>query len=501
MKNNSHKKNNNKNHNLEQIHDNNNGNIDSYDNPLVSRYASKEMNYLFSSEFKYITWRQLWLSLAKNEKKLGLNITDEQIKQLEKYVDVLNIDVANKKEHEIRHDVMSHIYAYGEQAKKAKGIIHLGATSCYVGDNTDIIIFRQGLILIKMKLIQLMKSLSKFAIKYKNIPTLSYTHFQPAQPTTVGRRACLWLYDIYNDYNDIDYILNTIKFLGCKGTTGTQASFLKLFNNNHKKCLMLDKLIAKDFNFDNVVKISSQTYSRKEDFRILSVLSSISQSAHKFSNDIRLLQHLKEIEEPFQSEQVGSSAMPYKRNPMRSERMASLSNFVISLLNNTMITSSTQWFERTLDDSANRRLTIPQAFLAVDGILSLYINICDGLDVNDKIIERHLYNELPFMITEDIMMLSVKKGKDRQLVHERIRKLSQIASYNVKQLGKDNNLIDLLINDDYIEINKNDIEKLMNNSNHVGRSVEQVDEFINDSIKPILNKYKNIKNYDINIDL
>lgn len=470
-----------------------------YDNPLISRYASKEMNYLFSSEFKFITWRHLWLSLAKNEKKLGINITDEQIKDLEKYVDTLNLDVAIEKEKEIRHDVMSHIYAYGEQAKKAKGIIHLGATSCFVGDNTDIITMRYALIIVKMKLIQLIKTLSKFANSYKQLPTLSYTHFQPAQPTTVGRRACLWLYDFYNDFVDLEYIIDSLKFLGCKGTTGTQASFLKLFNGNHNKCKKLDLLIAKDFNFDNIVKISGQTYSRKEDYRVLEVLAGISQTAHKFSNDLRLLQHMKEIEEPFETAQVGSSAMPYKRNPMRCERIASLSNFVISLLNNTMMTSSTQWFERTLDDSANRRLTIPQAFLTIDGVLSLCINVCDGLVVNKKVIENNLLNELPFMITEDIMMQLVKNGKDRQEVHEKIRKYSQISANNVKQKGEKNNLIELLLNDKYLELNKDVINKILNDKSHIGRSAEQVDEFLEEVINPLLKKYKNIKNFDVKI--
>ena len=472
-----------------------------YENPLTTRYASEEMNYIFSPEFKFTTWRHLWVSLAKAEKALGLKISDKQIKDLEKYQDKLNIDVALKKEKEIRHDVMSHIYAYGEQAKSAKGIIHLGATSCFVGDNTDIIVYRQALNIIKIKLIEVIRLLKKFSLKYKYLPTLAWTHFQPAQPTTVGKRATLWLNDIIYDFNDINYVIDSLEFLGCKGTTGTQASFLDLFEGDEKKCKKLDLLISKDFNFKNVVKVSGQTYSRKQDYKILSCLSSIAISAHKFTNDLRLLQHLKEVEEPFESMQVGSSAMPYKRNPMRSERIASLSDFVMSLSASTMIVASTQWFERTLDDSANKRLSIPQSFLAVDGILNLYINIIDNLVVNQKIISKHLNEELPFMVSENIMMEEVKKGKDRQKIHEKIRKLSIIAGNNVKKEGKENNLIDLILNDKDFSFTKDELEKLLDPKKYIGLSEKQVEDFIKNTVDVILNKYKNVKINKIKINV
>ncbi len=471
---------------------------DKYISPLGTRYASSEMSYLFSEEKKFKTWRLLWISLAKAEKKLGLDITDAQIKDLEKYKDDINYDVAKKREKEVRHDVMSHVYAYGQQAKKAAGIIHLGATSCFVGDNTDLIIMREALTLIGTKLLNVMDLLSKFAAKYKSLPTLGYTHFQSAQPTTVGKRATLWLYDIYNDYLDVTYIIETMKFLASKGTTGSQASFVELFSKDGKadkkvndKCKKLDELIASDFDFskDQIVKVSGQTYSRKEDFRILSVLSSIAQSAHKFSNDIRLLAHLKEIEEPFEKNQIGSSAMPYKRNPMRCERMASLANYVISDLANTAITSSTQWLERTLDDSANKRISIPEAFMAVDGILNLYMNVCDGLVVNEGMIKKHLDEELPFMMTENIMMKEVEKGGNRQEIHEVIRKLSIEAGKGVKA-GNENELLDLIDASKDLHIDKKELEKLKDPSLYIGRCASQVDDLLNETIKPLLSKNK-----------
>ena len=471
---------------------------DKYISPLGERYASYEMSYLFSEEKKFKTWRLLWISLAKAEKKLGLDITDAQIKDLEKYKDDINYDVAKKREKEVRHDVMSHVYAYGVQAKKAAGIIHLGATSCFVGDNTDLIIMRDALKLVQVKLLNVIDLLSKFCDKYKNLPTLGFTHFQPAQPTTVGKRASLWLYDLYNDYLDVTYVIDTMKFLASKGTTGSQASFVELFSNGAKpnkkvfdKCKKLDELIASDFYFakDQIVKVSGQTYSRKEDFRVLSVLSGIAQSAHKFSNDIRLLAHLKEIEEPFEKNQIGSSAMPYKRNPMRCERMASLANYVISDLSNTAITSSTQWLERTLDDSANKRISIPEAFMAIDGILNLYLNVCDGLVVNEGMIKKHLDDELPFMMTENIMMKEVERGANRQDIHEVIRKLSIEAGKNVKA-GNKNNLLDLISASKELHIEKNELEKLKDPALYIGRSSDQVDDLLTKTIKPLLTKNK-----------
>ena len=472
---------------------------DKYISPLGTRYASSEMSYLFSEEKKFKTWRLLWISLAKAEKKLGLDITDEQIADLEKHKDDINFDEARKKEAEVRHDVMSHVYAYGLQATKAAGIIHLGATSCYVGDNTELILMKEALLLIQTKLLNVINLLATFAGKYKSVPTLGYTHFQPAQPTTIGKRATLWLYDIYNDYLDLSYVIDTMKFLGSKGTTGTQASFVELFSKDGKltkevddACKKIDELIAEDFGFDknSIVKVSGQTYSRKEDFKVLSVLSQIAQSAHKFSNDIRLLAHLKEIEEPFEKNQIGSSAMPYKRNPMRCERMASLANYVCVSLSNASITSSTQWLERTLDDSANKRISIPECFMAVDGILNLYMNICDGLVVNEGMVKKHLDDELPFMMTENIMMKEVENGASRQEVHEIIRKLSMEAGKNVKE-GRENNLLDLIDKSTDLHINKAELEKLKDGTLYIGRAEHQVDDLLNETIKPLLDKNKN----------
>ena len=410
---------------------------DRYQSPLSERYASKEMQYIFSPEKKFRTWRKLWIALAETEKELGLPITDEQISELKEHQDDINFEAAKEREKLVRHDVMSHVYAYGLQCPKAKGIIHLGATSCYVGDNTDLILMTEALKLVRRKLINVMNELAAFADKYKKQPTLAFTHFQPAQPTTVGKRATLWLMDLSLDLEDLDHVIRSMKLLGSKGTTGTQASFLELFDGDHEKCREADRRIAEKMGFHDCFPVSGQTYSRKIDSRVLGVLAGIAQSAHKFSNDIRLLQHLKEVEEPFEKNQIGSSAMAYKRNPMRSERIASLANYVMSDMMNPMLVASTQWFERTLDDSANKRLSIPEGFLAVDGILDLYLNVVDGLVVYPKVIEKRLMSELPFMATENIMMDAVKAGGDRQELHERIRELSMEAGRNVKVEGKD----------------------------------------------------------------
>lgn len=464
---------------------------DKYISPLSERYASKEMQYIFSQEKKFRTWRKLWIALAKTEKELGIeSITDEMIEELEKYQDDINFEVAREREKEVRHDVMSHVYAYGVQCPKAKGIIHLGATSCYVGDNTDIIIMVEALGLIKTKILNVINELTKFAKAYKHLPTLAFTHFQPAQPTTVGKRASLWIHDLLLDYEEICHILDNIKLLGCKGTTGTQASFVELFDGNQEKIKKIDKLIAQKMGFKDCYPVSGQTYSRKIDTQVLTILAGIAQSAHKFSNDIRLLQHLKEIEEPFEKKQIGSSAMAYKRNPMRSERIASLSNFVMSDVMNGMFTSSTQWFERTLDDSANKRLSIPEGFLATDSILDLYLNIVDGLVVYPKVIEKRLMLELPFMATENIMMAAVKRGGDRQELHERIRELSMQAGENVKIHGKENNLLDLIAKDSMFQLSHEELVQTMDPSQYIGRSAEQVEEFLKEHIYPILEKYK-----------
>ena len=463
---------------------------DKYQSPLSERYASKEMQYIFSPDKKFKTWRKLWIALAETEYELGLDsVTKEQIEELKAHADDINFDVAKAREKEVRHDVMSHVYAYGVQCPNAKGIIHLGATSCYVGDNTDIIIMTEALKLVRSKLINVIAELSAFAMKYKDLPTLAFTHFQPAQPTTVGKRATLWLHDLMLDLEDLEYVISTMKLLGSKGTTGTQASFLELFNGDHETIRKIDGKIAEKMGFDACYPVSGQTYSRKIDSRVLNVLSGIAQSAHKFSNDIRLLQHLKEIEEPFEKHQIGSSAMAYKRNPMRSERIASLADYVMSDAMNPAFVASTQWFERTLDDSANKRLSVPEGFLAIDGILNIMLNVTDpenGLVVYDKIIRRRVMAELPFMATENIMMDAVEKGGNRQELHERIREYSMVAGARVKKEGLDNNLCELILNDPMFMITKEEMDKIMKPENFIGRCPQQVDEFIENCVKPVV---------------
>ncbi len=465
---------------------------DRYQSPLSERYASKEMQYIFSPDKKFKTWRKLWIALAETEKELGLPITEEQIAEMKEHAEDINYDVAKAREKEVRHDVMSHVYAYGVQCPKAKGIIHLGATSCYVGDNTDIIVMTEALQLVRRKLLNVMKELADFADKYKALPTLAFTHFQPAQPTTVGKRASLWLQEFYMDLEDLDYVLSTMKLLGSKGTTGTQASFLELFDGNQEIIDKIDPMIAKKMGFAACVPVSGQTYSRKVDTRVMNILAGIAASATKMSNDIRLLQHLKEVEEPFEKSQIGSSAMAYKRNPMRSERIASLSRYVMVDALNPAITSAVQWFERTLDDSANKRLSIPEGFLAIDGILDLCLNVVDGLVVYPKVIEKRLMSELPFMATENIMMDAVKAGGDRQELHERIRTLSMEAGKNVKVEGKDNNLLDLIAQDAAFNLTREELEKTMDPSKYVGRSKEQVEAFLQNHIYPLLEENKQI---------
>ena len=457
-----------------------------YTSPLSERYPSKEMQYLFSPDMKFRTWRKLWIALAEAEKELGLAITQEQIDQLKAHAEDINYDVAKAREKEVRHDVMSHVYAYGQQCPDAKGIIHLGATSCYVGDNTDLIIMREALTLVKKKIINTIASLAKFADTYKDLPTLAYTHYQAAQPTTVGKRATLWLNDLVMDLQDLEYVLDSLRLLGTKGTTGSQASFMELFEGDHEKCKALDQKIADKMGFPGCYPVSGQTYSRKIDSRVLNVLAGIAQSAHKFSNDIRLLQHMKEVEEPFEKHQIGSSAMAYKRNPMRSERMAALANYVMSDAMNPQLTAATQWFERTLDDSANKRISVSEAFLAVDGILELYINVSNGLVVYPKVIEAHLMAELPFMATENIMMDAVKAGGDRQELHERIRVHSMEAGKVVKEQGKPNDLLDRIAADPAFHITKEALQKALKPENYVGRAPQQTTEFLSGVIKPIL---------------
>jgi adenylosuccinate lyase len=467
---------------------------DTYESPLSARYASKEMKYIFSPDKKFRTWRKLWIALAESEKELGLPITQEQIDELKAHADDINYEVAQEREKIVRHDVMSHVYAYGVQCPNAKGIIHLGATSCYVGDNTDIIIMTEGLKLIRNKLITVIRNLSKFADEYKALPTLAFTHFQPAQPTTVGKRATLWLQELLMDLEDVEYQLSKAKLLGSKGTTGTQASFLELFDGDHEKCKMLDHKIAEKMGYKACFPVSGQTYSRKLDSQFLNVLAGIAQSAAKFSNDIRLLQHLKEVEEPFEKNQIGSSAMAYKRNPMRSERIGSLSRYVMVDVLNGYFTTATQWFERTLDDSANKRLSIPEAFLAVDGILSLYANVADGLVVYPKVIEQRLRKELPFMATENIMMDAVKKrGADRQQLHERIREHSMAASRVVKVEGGENDLLERIAADEAFGVTIEELEKILKPENYTGRAKEQTEDFLNECIKPVLEKYADVE--------
>lgn len=463
---------------------------DRYVSPLSERYSSKEMQYIFSSDMKFRTWRKLWIALAEAEHELGLPVTKEQVSELKEHQDDINYEVAKQRESEVRHDVMAHVYAYGEQCPNAKGIIHLGATSCYVGDNTDIIVMAEGLKLIRQKLINVMAVLADFSLKYKEQPTLAFTHFQPAQPTTVGKRATLWLMELKLDLEDIDYVLNSLKLLGCKGTTGTQASFLELFDGNYEKVKKLDQLIVEKMGFAECYPVSGQTYSRKIDSKILNVLAGIAASAHKFSNDIRLLQHLKEIEEPFEKSQIGSSAMAYKRNPMRSERIASLARYVMIDSLNPAITAATQWFERTLDDSANKRISIAESFLATDGILDLYLNIADGLVVYPKVIEKRLLSELPFMATENIMMDAVKAGGDRQELHEKIRTLSMEAGRNVKERGLENNLLSLILSDHAFPMEEEELNRTLEPSKYIGCAKYQTEEFIKEVVRPILEENK-----------
>ena len=462
---------------------------DRYVSPLSERYASKEMQYIFSPDMKFRTWRKLWIALAETEKELGLNITQEQIDELKAHAEDINYDVAKERERQVRHDVMSHVYAYGVQCPKAKGIIHLGATSCYVGDNTDIIVMTEALKLVRKKLVNVIAELSAFADKYKEQPTLAFTHFQPAQPTTVGKRATLWTQEFLLDLEDLEYVLGTMKLLGSKGTTGTQASFLELFDGDQETIDKIDPMIAKKMGFKECYPVSGQTYSRKVDTRVANILAGIAASAHKMSNDIRLLQHLKEVEEPFEKSQIGSSAMAYKRNPMRSERIASLSRYVMVDALNPAITSATQWFERTLDDSANKRLSIPEGFLAIDGILDLCLNVVDGLVVYPKVIEKHMMAELPFMATENIMMDAVKAGGDRQELHERIRELSMEAGKTVKVEGKDNNLLELIAADPAFNLSLEDLQKSMDPKKYIGRAKEQTERFVNEVVQPILDSH------------
>lgn len=465
---------------------------DRYQSPLSERYASKEMQYIFSPDKKFRTWRKLWIALAETEMELGLPVTQEQIDELKAHQDEINYDVAKQREKEVRHDVMSHVYAYGVQCPKAKGIIHLGATSCYVGDNTDIIVMTEALALVRKKLVNVIAELAKFADRYKDQPTLAFTHFQPAQPTTVGKRATLWMHELVMDLEDLDYVAGSIRLLGSKGTTGTQASFLELFDGDMDKVRKLDPMIAEKLGYPGCYPVSGQTYSRKVDSRVLNILAGIAQSAHKFSNDIRLLQHLKEIEEPFEKSQIGSSAMAYKRNPMRSERIASLSNYVMSDVMNPMLVASTQWFERTLDDSANKRLSIPEGFLAIDGILDLYLNVVDGLVVYPKVIEKHMMAELPFMATENIMMDAVKAGGDRQELHERIRELSMEAGRNVKENGMDNNLLELIAADPAFNLSLDELKQNMDPKKYVGCAPAQVEIYLAEVIRPLLSANQDV---------
>lgn len=465
---------------------------DRYQSPLSERYASKEMQYIFSPDMKFRTWRKLWIALAETEKELGLPITEEQIEELKAHAEDINYDVAKEREKLVRHDVMSHVYAYGEQCPKAKGIIHLGATSCYVGDNTDVIVMAEALKLVRTKLVNVIAELADFAEEYKALPTLAFTHFQPAQPTTVGKRATLWMQEFMLDLEDLNYVMGSLKLLGSKGTTGTQASFQELFDGDQETIDKIDPMIANKMGFKECYPVSGQTYSRKVDTRVVNVLAGIAASAHKFSNDIRLLQHLKEVEEPFEKTQIGSSAMAYKRNPMRSERIASLSRYVMVDALNPAITSATQWFERTLDDSANKRLSVPEGFLAVDGILDLCLNVVDGLVVYPKVIEKRLMSELPFMATENIMMDAVKAGGDRQELHERIRELSMEAGRNVKEKGLNNNLLELIAADPAFNLSLEELKETMDPAKYTGRAAVQVESFLKNVIRPMLEENKSL---------
>ena len=462
-----------------------------YNTPLNTRYSSKEMSYIFSDDMKFSTWRKLWVALAEGEKELGLNITEEQLDELRANIKNINYDEAIKKEKEVRHDVMSHVYAYGLQCPNAKGIIHLGATSCYVGDNTDVIILRDALELIRDKIVTVLDRLSSFAMEYKGLPTLGFTHFQPAQLTTVGKRATLWMQDLVMDIENIEFVLSTLKLRGVKGTTGTQASFMTLFSGDEEKVKALDKIVAEKMGFEKSYGVTGQTYPRKLDSIVLNTLSEVAQSAYKFSNDLRLLQSMKEMEEPFEKNQIGSSAMAYKRNPMRSERMGALARYVIVDSLNPAITASTQWFERTLDDSANKRISVAEAFLALDGVLNLYINISENMVVYDKVIRAHVDSELPFMATENIMMEAVKRGGDRQELHERIRVHSMEAAKRVKGEGLDNDLIKRIISDDSFKLTEEEILNIIDPKLFTGRAESQVVEFIDEYVKPIVDKYKN----------
>ena len=466
--------------------------MNNYNSPLSERYPSTEMKYIFSPEKKFCTWRKLWIALAETEKELGLDITQEQIDQLKEHAEDINYKDAKEREAVVRHDVMSHVYAYGLQCPDAKGIIHLGATSCYVGDNTDIILMKEALELIRKKLLNVIGSLASFADEYKSLPTLGFTHFQPAQPTTVGKRATLWIQDLLMDLSDLEYTLGSLMLLGSKGTTGTQASFLELFDGDIEKVKQIDPKIAEKMGFAGCYPVSGQTYSRKVDSRVLNVLAGIAQSAHKFSNDIRLLQHLKEIEEPFEKNQIGSSAMAYKRNPMRSERIASLANHVMMNAMNPSVTAATQWFERTLDDSANKRLSVPEAFLATDGILELYMNVASGLVVYPKVIEARLMSELPFMATENILMDAVKAGGDRQELHEKIRQHSMAAGKKVKEDGAPNDLADRIAADPAFNMTKDQILAIMKPENFVGCAPQQTERFLKESVQPVLDKNRDV---------
>ncbi|MDD4504232.1 MAG: adenylosuccinate lyase [Clostridiaceae bacterium] len=470
-----------------------------YQNPLISRYASKEMSFIFSEDYKFSTWRKLWVALAESEMELGLNITHEQIEELKAHICDINYEDAEKREKETRHDVMSHVHAYGLQCPKAKPIIHLGATSAFVGDNTDIIQMSEALKIIRTKLLNVIKNLADFAEKYKQLPTLGFTHFQPAQLTTVGKRSCLWLLDFLMDIEELDYQLSRLKLRGVKGTTGTQASFMALFDGDHDRIKELDKRVTEKMGFESSFAVTGQTYSRKLDSQVLNVLTQIAESAHKFSNDIRLLQNLKEIEEPFEKNQIGSSAMAYKRNPMRCERIAALARFVIINSLNPAITAASQWFERTLDDSANKRLAVPQAFLALDSILNIMINVSGSLVVYEKMIKRHINDELPFMATENILMEAVKIGGDRQELHEKIRQYSIEAGKRVKEEGLNNNLINLIEKDDSFKLDKNKMQELLDARNFIGRAPEQVEEFLEEHIYPLLKK--NSDKLNIKVDL
>ena len=470
-----------------------------YESPLNSRYASAEMQELFSPDRKFRTWRKLWVALAEAEQELGLPITAEQIEELKSHLDDINYDTAAKEEAKVRHDVMAHVHAYGEQCPTAKGIIHLGATSCYVGDNTDLILMSDGLKLIRKQIVAVIARLADFADEYKSLPTLGFTHFQPAQLVTVGKRATLWIQELLLDLEDLDHLLSGLKLLGSKGTTGTQASFMSLFDQDHDKIKKLDEIIAAKMGFNGVYPVSGQTYSRKIDSRVLNILAGIAQSAAKFSNDIRLLQHMKEIEEPFESGQIGSSAMAYKRNPMRSERIASLARYVIADAQNAAMTSSAQWFERTLDDSANKRISVPEAFLATDAILRIYLNIAGGMVVYPKVIEKHINAELPFMATENIMMAATRAGGDRQELHERIRQHSMAAGARVKMDGLENDLLERIADDPLFNLSRDDLSSMLNASDYIGRCPEQVSEFLENYVKPIIDKEKGL--FDVSDEL